>query len=114
MQTIIRRRSIAAFSAILLCLTGLTACDDKKEDVTDTVNKAGAIETSVSVQHADSTHDVILTTHKVWVNFNEYKTIVHKDTVPALGIGNTVAENADGDTKSVKVPKDYEIFITVK
>jgi len=114
MQITIKRRSVAILIGMITCLAGVASCTDKKEDVTDTVNRAGAIETSVSVQHADSTHDVILTTHKVWVNFNEFKTVVHQDTVPALGIENTVAENADGDTRNVKVPKDYEIFITVK
>lgn len=109
-----KERSVPVLIGIIFCLAGVASCTDKKEDVTDTVNRAGAIETSVSVQHADSTHDVILTTHKVWVNFSEFKTLVHQDTVPALGIENTVAENADGDTKNVKVPKDYEIFITVK
>ena len=92
----------------------LFSCNDTKEDTTDTVDKSGSVETSVSVQHADSTHDVILTSHKVWVNFSEYKTLVHRDTVPALGVVTTEAENADGDTKNVKVQKDYQIFITVK
>jgi hypothetical protein len=96
-------------------MSGLASCsDDKKDDSTDTVNKAGSVETSVTVQHADSTHDVLLTTHKVWVNYNEYKTIVYRDTLPALGIENTTAENSDGDTKNVSVKKDYEIFITVR
>jgi len=99
---------------LLAGLVSLGSCNDKKEDETNTVNKAGAIETSVTVQHADSTHDVVLTTHKIWVNFNEYKTVVHQDTVPALGIAETEGENADGDTKKVSVPKDYEIYITVK
>lgn len=99
---------------LLLAVFGLASCDNKKEDVTQTINKAGAVETSVTVQHADSTHDVVLTTHKIWVNFDEYKTVVHQDTVPALGMMETEGENADGDTKKVKVPKDYEIYITVK
>ena len=100
---------------VIAGMAGLASCnDDKKEDSTDTVNKAGSVETSVTVQHADSTHDVLLTTHKVWVNYNEYKTIVYRDTLPALGIENTTAENSDGDTKNVSVKKDYEIFITVK
>jgi len=99
---------------LLLVLFGLASCDDKKEDVTQAINKAGAVETSVTVQHADSTHDIVLTTHKIWVNFSEYKTVVHQDTVPALGLMETEGENADGDTKKVKVPKDYEIYITVK
>ena len=90
------------------------ACNSKNEDTTDTVDKAGSIETAVSVEHADSTHDVVLTRHKVWVNFKEYSTVEHRDTVPALGMLNTDAENSDGDTKNVSVKKDYQIFITVK
>lgn len=100
--------------SLIIALISLASCSDKKEDVTDTVNKAGSVETSVSVQHADSTHDILLTTHKIWVNFSEFKTVTHQDTIPALGIENTTAENADGDTKNVDVKKDYEIFITVK
>ena len=95
-------------------LLALFSCNNTKEDETDTVDRAGSIETSVSVEHTDSTHDVILTTHKIWVNFKEYKTVLHRDTVPALGILTTRAENADGDTQTVKVPKDYQIFITMK
>jgi hypothetical protein len=98
----------------LACLLALISCNDSKEDETDTVDRAGSIETSVSVEHADSTHDVILTTHRVWVNFKEYKSVLHRDTVPALGLLTTKAENSDGDTQTVKVPKDYQIFITMK
>ncbi len=90
------------------------ACNSKNEDTTDTVDKSGSIETAVSVEHVDSTHDVLLTRHKVWVNFKEYSTVEHRDTVPALGMLNTDAENSDGDTKTVSVKKDYQIFITVK
>jgi hypothetical protein len=92
----------------------LASCNDSKEDETDTVDRSGSVETSVSVEHTDSTHDVSLTTHRVWVNFKEYKTVVHRDTVPALGMLSTRAENTDGDTQTVKVPKDYQIFITMK
>jgi hypothetical protein len=98
---------------LIASLLGLASCSDK-EDMTNAVNRDGSVETSVTVQHADSTHDVIKTTHKIWAHFSEYKTVVHFDTIPALGIESTEAENADGDTKSVKVPKDYEIYITVK
>jgi len=91
-------------------MIGLASCgSDDKEDVTDTVNRAGAVETAVTVQHADSTHDVLLTTHKVWVNFHEFKTVVHQDTIPALGMENTNAENADGDKENVNVKKDSEM-----
>src|SRR6186713_2809278 len=102
---------------ICLLLTGaciLASCKRGQDEVTNSVNKAGSVETAVTIQHADSTHDVLLTTHKIWVNFQEYKTVTHTDTIPALGTVSTTAVNADGDKKTVDIKKDYEIFITVK
>lgn len=98
-------------SALLMMLS---CNDEKSEDLTDTINKRGSIETDISVQHLDSLHDVLITKHQVWTNYNTSKFIEYRDTVPALGIENTIAENEDGDTKQVQVKKDYEIFITVK
>jgi len=103
---------ILSLAGAMLCLA---ACkDDPKEDVTNGVNKTGSVETAVTVQHADSTHDVLTTTHKVWTNNSVWKTIVYNDTIPALGTEHTTGENANGDTAQVDVKKDYEIFITVK
>jgi hypothetical protein len=92
----------------------VTSCKDENEDVTNAVNKNGSIETSVQVTHLDSTHDILTTTHQVWTRQQLVKTVEYRDTLPALGIVNTTAENDEGDTKTVAVPKDYEIFITVK
>lgn len=107
-------KSILLAGALLTAIS-FTACKDKNnEDLTESVNKAGAVESAVTVQHLDSLNDVLVTTHKVWVKGNVFKDIQYRDTVPALGTENTVAENSDGDTKNVQVKKDYEIFITVK
>ncbi len=94
----------------------LSACGSSNddEDKTQTVDHNGSVETSVSVQHADSTHDVILTTHKVWLHASEYSTVVHRDTIPALDSLRTEGEDSQGDTHPVQVKKDYQIFITVK
>ena len=100
--------AIASLGLVLL------SCKNENEDVTNTVNKSGAIETAVRVTHLDSINDLLVTTHKVWVKNNVFKTVEYRDTIPALGIENTDAENADGDTKKVAVKKDYEIYITVK
>ncbi|MDB5249346.1 MAG: hypothetical protein JWQ40_3740 [Segetibacter sp.] len=101
--------------AIIACLAiAFTSCDQKKEDITDAVNKAGSVETSVHISHIDSSRDILTTEHKVWVKNSLYKTVQYNDTIPSLGIENRTAENDEGDTKNVSVPKDYEIFITVK
>ena len=86
--------------------------DDK--DLTNTVNKNGSVETSVTVQALDSVNDVLVTKHTVWFKGNQFKTVEYRDTVPALGMETTTAENSDGDKKTVQVKKDYEIFITIK
>lgn len=104
--------------AILGCaaLILLFSCSDKQpnEDITQSVNKNGSVETAVQVDHLDSLHDILITTHKIWAQNQEVKTLIYRDTLPALGIEHTTAENAEGETKDVHVKKDYEIFITVK
>ena len=92
----------------------ILACDDENEDITNAVNKNGSVETAVHIAHIDSNRDEMITTHKVWVKNSVYKTVEYRDTLPSLGIENTEAENEEGDTKRVSVPKDYEIYITVK
>ncbi|MEN9684435.1 MAG: hypothetical protein RLZZ28_221 [Bacteroidota bacterium] len=47
----------------------LFSCTEKQsEDITQTVNKDGAVETGIQVKHLDSLHDLLITSHKVWVN----------------------------------------------
>jgi hypothetical protein len=103
--------------ALLVIAVGLIinlSSGDSHDDQTQTVDHIGSVETSLSVEHADSTHDVILTTHKIWVHNSEYATLIHRDTVPALDSMRTDAENANGDTRSVQVKRDYQFFITVR
>jgi hypothetical protein len=103
--------------ALWLCAAMLcaTACKrERNEDVTETVDRQGAVESALQVQHIDSTHDVLITTHRVWKNNNEVKTIVYTDTLPSLGQHTTEAENEEGETRQVQVPKEYQLFITVK
>lgn len=93
----------------------LFSCSDKQnDDITQSVNKNGSVETAVQVDHLDSLHDILITTHKIWIKNLEVKTVVYRDTLPALGMEHTSAENASGETKEVHIKKDYEIFITVK
>ena len=110
-----KQSNILIITALLFSNTAITSCKQKNnEDLTNEVNKQGAVETAVTVQHLDSTNDILLTKHSVWYKGSVVKNIEYRDTVPALGIENTTAENSDGDTKKVQVKKDYEIFITVK
>ena len=114
-----RRRIIAIllFAAVLvgvIYFANWHESSDADADQGKTLDKDGSVETAISVQHADSTHDIILTSHKVWIKKNEYATIVHRDTIPSLDSVNTTAENDNGDTQKVRLKKDYQLFITVK
>lgn|GEM_PF-380603 len=114
-----RRRNIAVLlfiSALLVViyLSNRSTDPPSDEDQGTAIDHDGAVETAISVQHADSTHDVVLTSHKVWIKNNEYATILHRDTIPSLDSLNTTAENGTGDTQNVRLKKDYQIFITVK
>jgi hypothetical protein len=102
-------------SLLLATTIFVSSCEDEEaKDLVNEVNKNGSIETSVSVNHIDSLHDVLVTKHIVWTNGSTAKTIINNDTIPALGTTNTVAENEEGDTKNINVKKAYEIFITIK
>jgi hypothetical protein len=88
--------------------------DEKNEDLTQTVNKNGSVETSVTVQHLDSLNDVLVTKHAVWYKGAIHNTFEHSDTIPVLGSEKAVLEDNYGYDKNVEAKKEYEIFITVK
>ena len=104
------KKTIIFFSLSLLLLV-FTGCEDK---AVQQISKEGAIETIMNVDHLDQSHDIIVTTHKVWVKNVMVKTIIYKDTIPTLGLSSQEGENSDGDTKTISLQKDYEVYITVK
>ena len=107
--------NIKRFILPLVFISVLSSCkEEKQEDLTNQINKNGSVETAVSVSKLDSINDILITKHTVWVKGNKFKEIEYRDTVPALGVQNTTSENFEGETKTVAVKKDYEIFITVK
>lgn len=93
----------------------LISCkDEKNEDITQSVNKNGSVETSVTVEHLDSLNDLLVTKHTVWYKGSINKTFEHRDTVPALGSEKAAVKDDFGYDKNVEAKKEYEIFITVK
>ncbi len=98
--------SLTAFIGILLL-----SC---KSDIVKEISKDRSIETSISIDHLDINRDIIKTTHNVWVKGTLVKKIVYTDTIPALGRISQEAENNQGETRIVSVPKEYEVYITVK
>ena len=108
-------KRLFTIACMIISTIALVSCaEEKQEDLTNEVNKNGAVESSVTVDHLDSIHDILITKHAVWVKGNKFKELEYRDTVPALGMEKKTAENSNGDTKTIEVKKDYEIFITVK
>lgn len=104
-------KKTVTFLVLSFFLTFITGCDETE---VKQISKEGAIETMMNVDHLDQTHDLIITTHKIWVKNELIKTTIHRDTIPTLGVTYQEAENSDGATKTVPVKRDYEIYITVK
>jgi hypothetical protein len=95
------------FLSVLFC-----ACsnDDKTKDI----SKDGSVETVMSVEHFGNDKDILITKHKVWIKNQLYKEYVYTDTIPSLGITNTEGEDENGNTQTLPLKKEYEIYITVK
>jgi len=104
-------KKLTLFLLLPLSILAFQACN---EDKVKEVQKNGAIETIIQVDHLNDSLDVMITTNKIWVHNVLAKTVVHRDTLPTLGFANEEAENDNGDTKNVSLRKDYEIYITVK
>lgn len=85
----------------------------ENDDVVQSPDKDGSVETSIKISHFDK-FDVLTTTRSIWTKKKLYKTIVSNDTLPSLGTTTQVGENSEGEEKKVVVPKNYELYITVK
>jgi len=92
----------------------LAACDDDHSDKVTTVNKNGGIEISLSTTHLDTTKDLLTTHYIVWSKGVKIKESDKRDTIPALDMITTEAEDDNGNTKDVALKKDYEFYVTVK
>ena len=102
------------FFFVIISFSSCKEEEKSNEDLTNTVNKNGSVETSVTVHHLDSLNDILVTKHKVWHAGNISKDISYSDTIPALGMENKSVKNSAGESQQATVKKDYEIFITVK
>jgi hypothetical protein len=90
----------------------LPSCSEKEPAVTS-LKKDHSVEILLeSKRLADST--VLLITHQnVFVKGKLVKTILHTDTLPAPGDSLQNVE-VDGIDKWVRLPKEFEFFVTIK
>ena len=109
------------FIALLLSVLFIISCGDDEttaanNDKMETKDIAhdGSIETLLTTVHLDANRDVLTTTHKVWKSGALVNTIVHTDTLPALGVGSLQSADTQGNATTATGQKDYEFYITVK
>jgi hypothetical protein len=91
----------------------LSSCKPNS-DRTKQIEKDGSVEVVLSVKHLDSNHDLIKSEQTTWIHNYPAKKSVWVDTIPSLGDTFEQAEDDDGNDTSVIVPKNYQLFITVK
>ncbi len=99
---------------LLACALLLPSCEaETNEDIVKSPSHDGSVETVISIEHKN-TADILHTTHKIWVKNTVVKTVTISDTLPSLGSTVQTGENSEGETKAITVPKNYELYITVK
>ncbi len=97
---------------ILFSTLFVVACSDKEPAVTS-VKRDKAIEVTFETQKLGDTAVLLLTRQNVYVKCKLVRSQIKRDTLPALGDSlQTVGE--DEDQKTVRMPKEYEFFVTVK
>jgi hypothetical protein len=103
------KKQILFFTALL----ALVSCGPMNDDIVQSPSKDGSIEMQVSIEKSGSLN-ILKIDYTVWSKNAKHHAGVAIDTLPDLGITSEEAENEDGEVKTVKVPKEYELYITVK
>lgn len=106
-------KKIALFAALAVFAA---SCEPKNEDtVKETeIQKDGSVEIRFSLSTLSDKESILKTDKTFWVKNKPVKRSTSFDTIPSLGTTKEEAEDADGETKEVVVPKNYEYYITVQ
>ena len=96
-----------------ILIFSLISCSKKEADLS-TLNKSHSVEVTFETkQLADST--VLLTTRQnVYIKGKLVKAIFKTDTLPYPGDTIQTVESKNAVTSEVRIPKEYEFFVTVK
>jgi hypothetical protein len=97
---------------IPLFLLIVTSCSDKEPAVA-ALQKNHSIEVSMETKRMGDTAVLLSTKQQVYVKGILVKTIIKTDTLPVPGDTIQTVESGDS-TITVRVPKEYEFFVTVK
>ncbi|KIO76470.1 hypothetical protein TH53_14615 [Pedobacter lusitanus] len=99
--------------ALAILVLSFISCKEKNDDKVKEVDKNGSVETKVHITHLTDSLDVMKTENIFWVKNQEAKRVIRLDTIPSLGVSDEQGENSSGQDTTIKVRKNYQIFITV-
>jgi hypothetical protein len=101
---------------LAICFLSLNfACGPAEEDPEErTLDKSGSVEVTLATEHLDAQNDVLTTVTTAYAHGDVVRTITRRDTLPSLGTTTQEAENDEGDTQMATIPKEYEVFVTLK
>lgn len=99
---------------INLCLFSIliSGCSDDKP-VTE-LTKDQSIEISFETKSLSDTAILLTTKKNIYLKGTLAKSILNTDTLPFPGMKMETIEDEDENSKIVRMPKEYEFFITVK
>ncbi|WP_367865074.1 hypothetical protein [Pedobacter sp. WC2423] len=98
---------------IAILALSFVACKQENDDKVKEVDKNGSVETKVHISHLNDSLDVMKTENIFWVKHKNVKEVTRLDTIPALGFSTEQGENSAGQDTTLKVKKNYQLFITV-
>lgn len=91
----------------------LWSCNEQNEDVVSKPSRDGAIEVKIEATRTEN-FTIYKTRSDVFIKNKLVKTIIKSDTLPLLGFTKEEGENSEGEVKELLVPKEFEIYLTVK
>lgn len=106
--------TIIITALIFFAVIFLAGCNDDNEDKTKSIDKDGSVDVQLSIIHSTNNTDLLQIQRKVWIGGVIKTTTIGLDTLKSLGVTKEKVEDSDGNETMVTVPKNYQIFITVK
>jgi hypothetical protein len=98
---------------IALFILSLISCS-KKEPNLSTLKKAHSIEVTFETKQMGDTSVLLTTRQNVYLKGSLVKSMIKTDTLPYPGDSIQTIQLENSTTNKVKIPKEYEFFVTVK
>ena len=98
-------------SLLILIVFALCACNSNKDRM---ISKKNSVEIILETKHLNQEFDLLITKRNVYIDENIVRNYISIDTIPALGNVKVEDQNSRIPNQYVAVPKEYEIYVTIK